>query len=362
MHVDSQRPQALSMDDLTGWLQTVVSSADYSSPFFHPEYALALAEFRPQVEVAVIRQKGSPIGWFSFERHNGNVCRPLGIKLADFQGIVVRPGECLTLPDLIPRLGLLAFHYDHLLADQAPRLGRIETAGSPYLNLRGGYNAYVDRQRSNGGSIISQVQRKERKLERHGHRVEFRWHDPDPLALERLWKWKAAKRRSTGTVDILAFDWVRAVLQRIASTNRPGFHGAVSTLRINGELAAVHLGMHTDTAFHYWFPAYSTAWAAYSPGLILLLRVAEECAYRGIERLDLGKGDDPYKQSFTNACTVVATGTVDRNRLRQLFRTSLTTTKHWIKNSPLREAARCPSRWLKQWNLQNTMKAAHGSR
>lgn len=354
MNVESCRPQELSPADVTGWREAVAGSSPFASPFFHPEYVMALAEFRPYVQVAVVRRDGRPLGWLPFERHD-RTGRPLGIKLADFQGAIIRPGESMSLLDVTSKLGLTAFHYDHLMAEQAPRSGCLETAGSPFLDLKDGYEAYVGRQRSAGDGLVSQVQRKQRKLLRDAKHIEFRWQDDDPLALDLLWKWKGAQRNLTGSIDILQFDWIRAALARIARTDRSGFHGIVSTLRINEEIAAVHLGMHTQTVFHYWFPAYSVKWAAYSPGLILLLRVAEACAQRGIERIDLGKGDDRYKSSFTSGSLALATGTIDRSAFRQLVRTSLNATKRWVKNSPLREFVRLPRRWWWRWHARTTM-------
>jgi len=357
MEIESRAPSQMSSADLNAWREQVQGPSPYGSPFFHPEYALTLAEFRTQVEVAVIRQNGVAVGWLPFERHAGAIGRPLGIKLADFQGAILRSDCKATLGDITQHLGLSAFHYDHLVSDQAAAPGHQVTVDSPYLDLRDGYEAYLEQRRGDGAGLVSQARKKHRKLINAGKTIEFRWHDPDPLALVRLWEWKSAQRQATGTMDILQFDWVRLFLQRIASTNRPGFHGAVSTLRIDGEIAAVHLGMHTDTTLHYWFPAYSVASKTHSPGSILLLHVAEECVRRGIQKIDLGKGDDGYKTEFANGVASVSTGTFDHSPVRQFLRTSVSSTKHWIKNSPLRSAARLPSRWWKQWRARTTMGA-----
>jgi CelD/BcsL family acetyltransferase involved in cellulose biosynthesis len=245
--------------------------------------------------------------------------------------------------------------FDHLLAKQTPNYGQFETAPSPWIDVRDGYESYISRQRAGDSTLIAQTLRKQRKLLREAERAVFQWHDEDLAALDCLWKWKSAQRQATGTMDILQFNWVRTFLTRMTQANQSGLRGVVSTLRINGEIAAVHLGMHTATTFHYWFPAYSVVHGSCSPGLILLLNVVEECARRGITTIDLGKGEDRYKSAFASGVTNVATGAVDRNPVRQLWRASLRSTKQWVKNSPLRSAAKWPVRWWRHWQTQSSM-------
>lgn len=354
MQIETCRPRDLSQRELDAWREAIADAVPFGSPFFHPEYVLALAEFRPQVEVAVVRQHGDAVGWLPFERH-GSVGQPLGIKLADFQGAIFREGYEVPLDQMISKTGLKVWKYDHLLAEQAPQNGRLETDESPWLDLRDGYDAYVARRRAAGSATISKTMRKHQKLIEGGHSVEFCWHDPAPEALKQLWEWKSAQRLATGTMDVLQIDWVCPFLERIAQTEQSGFRGIVSTLRIDGELAAVHMGMHTATTFHHWFPAYSSAWGPSSPGLIILLFIAREAAQRGMQRIDLGKGEDRYKSSFASGITHVSTGTIDDSFVRQALRTSLSSTKQWVKNSPLRAAAKWPARWWRRWRTQTSM-------
>jgi CelD/BcsL family acetyltransferase involved in cellulose biosynthesis len=91
------------------------------------------------------------------------------------------------------------------------------------------------------------------------------------------------------------------VISGAFETQEQEFAGCLSALYVGDDLAAVHAGMRSDRAWHWWFPVYEDRYAKYSPGLILLLDVAREAARLGLDYLDLGKGDDPYKQSFTNA-------------------------------------------------------------
>jgi CelD/BcsL family acetyltransferase involved in cellulose biosynthesis len=356
MDIQTLRPGNLSEADLAAWRAIVSDNDRFASPFFHPDYTIVLSEYRPQVEVAVFRKNEKAVGFFPFERHGRKIARPLGIRLADFQGTVVEEGVSACFDDVLRAVGLSACHFDHLLADQSPARGTLATADSLFMDLSEGYEEYFSQRGSVGSGLLSQTLRKQRKLEREVGPVTFHWHDTDPKALELLWEWKAAQRRRTNAVNIVEYDWVHSFLNRIGQTEQNGLSGLVSTLRVNNKIVAGHLGMHTAKAFHYWFPAYATELGCYSPGSILLLRLAEACAGIGITRIDLGKGDERYKSSFASSSTPVATGTADRSHARHLMRSSLYHIVTWIKTSPLWPAAKSPKRLLRRWQTRILMR------
>ncbi|QDU40120.1 hypothetical protein Mal4_44750 [Maioricimonas rarisocia] len=357
--IETIRPQEIDASLRDAWCRLLAEQPQFASPFFHPAYAQQLAEVRPQVEVAVLNDGGRPVGFFPYERHKGNVARPLGIRLADFQGVVAAPDVEWSAAELLRGARLSLWHFDHLLPASktfAPYV--LESAPSPYLDLSAGYDEYVTERRKAGTAQITQSGRKRRKLQRERGTVEFRWHDPDDEAFEKLLEWKAAQRARTKTLDILQWDWVRTFLRELRNHEEPGFRGLMSTIRVEGELAAVHLGLATDRTFHYWFPTYDAAFYRYSPGVILLLEMARECAERGITRFDLGKGNDDYKNSFASAATEVATGAVDPAPLRRAARSGWHHLQAWIKQSPLKETARVPKRLIKRLQARISMGAA----
>ena len=79
--------------------------------------------------------------------------------------------------------------------------------------------------------------------------------------------------------------------------------------------------MRADSLLHSWFPAYDPALGKYSPGLILLLRMAEHAQANGIRKIDLGKGINEYKQRFMNTSCQLANGSVELPSMRWLGRT-----------------------------------------
>ncbi len=59
---------------------------------------------------------------------------------------------------------------------------------------------------------------------------------------------------------------------------------------------------------HYWFPAYEPAFAKFSVGIILLLRMLEAAAAQDVCTLDLGKGESQYKQRLMTGSIALSEG------------------------------------------------------
>ena len=139
-------------------------------------------------------------------------------------------------------------------------------------------------------------------------------------------KWKLDRYGSWGYTDVLAVDWARRLLERIHATQTTGFAGVLSVLYAGGDLVAAHMGMRSRTLWHYWFPAYNPKYARYSPGLILLLKMAERAEAEGLSRIELGGPDDYlYKRRLMNSEIAIAEGAVERTSI-------VTTARRWRRD------------------------------
>jgi hypothetical protein len=61
---------------------------------------------------------------------------------------------------------------------------------------------------------------------------------------------------------------------------------------------------------HYWFPVYDREFRACSPGTELYLQVVRAAAASGIQRIDFGYGEEPYKLRIANRTSQLACGQV----------------------------------------------------
>src|SRR5690606_28472796 len=95
--------------------------------------------------------------------------------------------------------------------------------------------------------------------------------------------------------NILHLPWARQLVEHLRTIEGERFAGVLSALYVGDTLAAAHFGIRTRRVLHYWIPAYNHELSRYSPGLLALVELARAASERGIERIDLGTGEERYK-------------------------------------------------------------------
>jgi CelD/BcsL family acetyltransferase involved in cellulose biosynthesis len=201
--------------------------------------------------------------------------------------------------------------FDHLLGGQTEFASFVDaTRGSPAVDLRGGFDGYCAKRRADGSKHIDRLLYKSRRMQRQQGDVHFEYDSRDLPALEQVIVWKRAQCRRTGVFDFLAERRNTDLLRTIFATRTEGFAGILSVLRVGDRIAAAHFGMRSRDTLHYWFPAYETALGKHSPGEILLAELIRSAAASGLVHLDLGKGDDQYKDRFCTHVIPVTEGAV----------------------------------------------------
>ena len=69
-------------------------------------------------------------------------------------------------------------------------------------------------------------------------------------------------------------------------------------IRIADRAISSHLFLAAGGEVSYWLGGFDDAYAKRHPALVSMLDAVEDAIRRGEERLDLGNGDQPYKQRF----------------------------------------------------------------
>ncbi len=355
MDINIIKPDQTTEDQRAQWIGMMTEKHATDSPFFHPEYVTILAKYRKQIRVAIVTEQNQPVAFFPFEKH-GTSGRPLGIKLCDFQGIVQSSNRTIDPQELLQGCGLKNCHFDHLVSSQQEFADwQMRVDDSLFMNLSDGYAAYTEQRKRSGSSQIKNINRKQRKLQREMGTVKFEWHTNQQEVFDTILKWKSAQRKQTGTFDILQFDWVKQFLNNIRCNQSNGFEGVLSGLYVKDQLVAAHLGMKTDKVFHHWFPVYDPALYKYSPGSILLLETAQAAAKRGIQRIDLGKGDERYKTSLGSGSISVSEGVAELRPVHHAVRSLWFRTRERMKTSPIRNLVQFPKRIIRSFNTRNAM-------
>jgi CelD/BcsL family acetyltransferase involved in cellulose biosynthesis len=356
MDITPVSARELTSEQLQVWADLQQAEAAVDNPCFRPEFTQAVAEVRDDVEVAVMRKEGDFVGFLPFHRDCHNVGRPVGEILSDMHGVVARKGLDWNVEDILKSCGLVALHFDHLIASQQPFAShQYFVDDSPYMALHKGFDGYLSERREAGSSSVTQAQRKLRKLARDVGPVRLELHTGDGVAFDRLVKWKRAQLRERNYFDMFQLDWVIPLLRRIADTSdNEDFRGLLSALYAGDELIAVHLGMQSGAVVSSWIPTFDAAFAKYSPGLLLHLELARSLAELGVKRIDLCRGANQLKTSLASGSLPVAVGCVDRRPLKRLLRSGWFRTRSLVYASPLREPSLQLYRRARNWMTFHT--------
>lgn len=311
MKVRRVKPHELSSVELDRWRGIQRQTAWLDTPFLAPEFTLAVARHRPDVEVAVLERDGEPVGFLPFQRQAGDVGQPVGHRVNDFQAGIFEPGLEVNLRAVLEPCGLRRLHFDHQIARQTCfEPYALLQSSSPYADFSGGFSDYVEQRDLK--TRIQQARRKVRSMVRELGPVEFVLDVVDAHPLQRLIAWKSEQVESRWARNMLRCSWVVALMNDLLQVRTPTFGSLLSAVYAGDRPTAVHFGIRTERTFHWWFAAYDSTAGRFSPGNYLLLQLMEELAATGITRFDFGKGDEPYKTRMQSGSTTVAEGAVTK--------------------------------------------------
>jgi CelD/BcsL family acetyltransferase involved in cellulose biosynthesis len=310
------RPQDLRPPELAAWHAMRRAQPELGSPFLAPGFTLATGRAHAPARVAVLEDGNDVVGFFPFDRGPFRTARPIAAGVSDVQGVIHDPCLRWNALGLLKCCRVGVWEFDHLVGGQIPTAGgNVTRHSSPIIDVSAGYEEYLAERQRGSRKVIKSTLYKLRKLERDigPTRFEFDSHAPD--ALSRLIAWKSAQYRHTGRRDRFAVGWIDRLVKDLFASRSDGCSGVLSTLYAGDRVVAAHFGLRSERSLSCWFPAYDPELARYSPGLSLHLKMAEAAAGAGLHHLDLGKGDEPYKQSLKTGDLTVGEGWVRRPSL-----------------------------------------------
>ena len=329
---------ALDPAQLDRWSELQRAKPLYRSPFFRPEFTLAVARAR-DVRVAIIEREGSVAGFFPFELGRGRAGLPVGRPFSDYHGAVLADPAALDPRALVRACGLSTWSFDHLPAAMTPFAPYAFADGrSPYLDLSGGFEPYLASRRRR--SDIRGALRKARKLAREVGPLRFEAETDAREPLAQAIEWKRRQYAETGVRDVLADPDARELLEHIHGTRSADFGGVLSVLYAGEVLAGVHLGLRSATVWHSWFPTYNPDLQQYSPGVVLMLELARSAPAHGIREIDLGKGDARYKQALATGWAPLLEGAVVTGALTALSARARASARRTLRAAGVHRAVR----------------------
>lgn len=349
------RPQDLTENHLAEWRRFQSHSPALESPYLSPDFVRIVDGVRPGVLVAVAEEEGRVAGFFPFQRR-GRVGKPVGGPLSDCQAVIAAPWWEWDPPSLVRAAGLSVYDFTNLRTEQRPFEPFHRAVDTSHtIDLTRGFDAYVHECRERGRDLPGkpfgmphQAMARARSLERQAGPLRVVMHDPDPQSLRLVIAWKSEKYRRTGVPDAFAHRWTVDLLERIHATQTGAFAGMLSTLSVNGDVVAAHMGMRSASVLHWWFPVYNMAYAKFSPGLILLLEACRHAAEIGVRTIELGAGGEAFKVLVANGGVQVASGFVGSASLPLWHRQLRYGTENLAGRLPIGPAARWPGRLFRR--------------
>lgn len=293
------------------WARFQEADVTLASPFCRPEFAQAVAAVRDDAYVGILETDGEVGGYFPFQRSRLPAGIPIGGDRSNCQAVIADPNLDWEPQQIIRGCGLKVWDFHHLVASQpqwAPYYAKIGSA--PYLNLSEGFDGYAARLERTGSKVIPRLREKRRRIEREVGQLRLEAQSGDPKVLRTLLEWKSQQLRETGNVDRFALRWNTALLERVHTCATPGFQGMLSALYAGDQIAAVAMCLRSYDVCYWWFPTYNRKLSKFSPGLLLLLKLAESSASLGLRVIDLGKGEALYKHRLATSTVELAQGSV----------------------------------------------------
>ncbi|HND53901.1 MAG TPA: GNAT family N-acetyltransferase [Pirellulaceae bacterium] len=380
----------MTAKELARWSELQQQDPTRASPFFRPEFAQLAGRQFESSRVAVWHDDGEPVAFFPFQTDGARHGAPIGDVYCDFQGLVAARGFELTDDDLVADCDLRSFRFHHFVEDSPLFRGHdFRTWESPYIDLEGGFEIYRDERKRAGSGALAYAAQRQRKLEREVGPVRVELNCTEESVFRRLIEWKSDQYVARGAPNYVAAPEARRFLESVwreglarrfsdydvttqpsdsrlgagrsheqqsqvqrsyeQRTDRRLFDGPLAALYAGSTLVAVHLGLRSGRVLHYWFPAYNTEFATYSPGMLLLVRLLETAQSEGIARVDLGRGDEAYKLRLMNGVATVREGAYDTGVVRSTLRRGWYATRRMISASPLGNPARTLVRGMRRW-------------
>ena len=304
------KPHELDRQAIARWRELQAGNDALASPYFSPEFTLAVADVRDDVYVTLLEDDRKIVGFFPFQRRWG-AGSPVGGRLSDHHGVIAAPGTRWDWNQVLRGSGLGYWQFDHLAAYQRPP-GEWAHSVSHAIDLSGGYAAYRNAKVKAHSETVLRVERKMRKIEREVAPLRFVVNTDDLSVLETVIRLKLDKCRRTGAIEYFNWPWTRALVARIQAIDEPGFGGRLSALYAGDTLIAAHFGMRSERVWHIWFSVYERDWGNWSPGNMLMLKMAQAAAASGHVVMDFGKGDEAYKVALGNGGLPLVEGCLTR--------------------------------------------------
>lgn len=358
MRVDAIRAQELDAGDIAAWRGLLRDRPDLSSPYLTPDWTLAVARRRPDVQVAVFRDaSGLAVGFLPVQRTGAAAAMPVGGPVCDYQGLVASHVE-FDLRDAALALNVGRIDLTAGLRDNAVGASLHTSDVGHVARFPDGWDAWCAERQAAGSKVVARSRKKLSKFRRDMTcAIEIEPFSRDAAAFDQLIAWKREQMARTGVTDIFQHAWIAGLVRdAFEAPPRSGFGaadfgGALFVLRAGVRPAAVLFCLRAGAALHAWFVAYDPAFADHSPGQILFVEAIRAAAEAGFTEMDLGPGDYRFKESLANAQRHVGAGFIARPGLSSAFKAAQFQVRALVEAMPVGRARQWPAKAMRRLDI-----------
>jgi CelD/BcsL family acetyltransferase involved in cellulose biosynthesis len=327
----------LDSSDRSIWEETRRTQPHYRSPFFATAFCDAVQAARGDLLVAVVRSGQQPIGFLPFHRV-GRVAFPPARRFNDAHDIIAGPETKIDWLWLLKECDLKSYDFHALVGSPNPPMGAYHQGivGAFSARLGNDSHSFLQRLERDHKTIRRQAQ-KSRKMEREVGPMRLELDCRDSEVLQQIIEWKRQQYRRTNILDFFTPRWTRELVRHLHRAAEGRARVILSVLRAGDRVVAGHIGITEGGRLHYWFPTYDTAFARYSPGTALFKEIVRASTDHGIDCIDMGYGEQPYKRKQTDTVTKAAYGCITPSLLHWHWKAATKTASLAAKKVPMKE-------------------------
>jgi CelD/BcsL family acetyltransferase involved in cellulose biosynthesis len=334
LRVTVVEPSELGEREAATWARFQRTPPIMLSPFLSLTFAQVVGRARTSARVAVVEDSGSIVAFLPFELSANRTAIPIGWPMNDLQAFIASDTG-FDARSVVKKAGLRGWRFDHAPAEQtvlAPHHYRGTEIQCPVIDLRQGYGAYLEAAGLVSGRTVRKRRAQRRALEREIGDISLTWSSSDPQHMRMMMAWKSDKYEASR--ELFSDRSAVQIAEELAAARNEDCTGVLNVLSAGGRDVAVHFGIMGPRGLCWWFPTYDPEMDSFSPGIMLVMAVAEEAAARSIPGIDLGYGQDSWKFSLATRSYSVAGGGVWANPFEAAARTLY---RRVIYESPLRD-------------------------
>ena len=170
---------------------------------------------------------------------------------------------------------------------------------SPYVPIS---NNWGDYQNSRRKSLIQDIARKSRRLDRIGEVTFENTTDPGQIKhlISHMIDQKKQRYKSTGAKDIFRDSRYKSFYGEIAQKFFAINSLDLSYLKLEDKIIAVHFGFHYGNRLYWYMPSFSPSHSRYSPSNVLLYNLLKRTFHDGCTEFDFLSGDASFKYEWTD--------------------------------------------------------------